>query len=50
MKNCKKLTNRQRKFLQGKNLNPTNWWLIKNTSTEMEVLNKISGKLKVIKK
>ncbi|WP_250277595.1 DUF6906 family protein [[Clostridium] colinum] len=50
MKNGRKLTERQRKFLETKKLNPKNWWLIKNTSTEMEILHKISGKLKIIKK
>lgn len=50
MKNGKKLTVRQMEFLESKNLNPKNWWLIKNTPIQMEILHKISGKLKVIKK
>lgn len=50
MKNGRRLTERQRKFLETKNLNPRNWWLIKNTPTEMQVLHKVSGKLKIIKK
>lgn len=50
MKNGKKLTRNQRKFLEDKNLNPRNWWLIKNTPVAMEILHKTSGKLKVIKK
>ncbi len=50
MKNCKKLTRRQREFLESKNLNTSNWWVIKNTPIQMEILHKITKKLKVIKK
>ena len=50
MKNCKKLTRKQMKFLESKNLNARNWWIIKNTPTQMEILHKTSRKLKIIKK
>lgn len=50
MKNGKNLTKKQKIFLQGKNLNPQNWFIVKNTSMQMEILHKTSGKLKTLKK
>ncbi len=42
MKNGKNLTRKQMEFLENKNLNPINWWIIKNTPIEMEILHKKS--------
>lgn len=55
MKNGKKPTLTQKKFLQENGLAPEKWLVVKNTPGEMEVVSRIalqrkSGKTKVIRK
>lgn len=50
MKNCKRLTRRQMEFLEKKKLNASNWWLIKNTPTQMEILHKTTRRVKILRK
>ena len=42
MKNGKKPTVRQRKFIQSKGLNAENWLVVKDTSEEMTIVNRYS--------
>ena len=50
MKNGKNLTKKQKIYLQKRNLNPQNWFVVKNTPTQMEILHKTSGRLKILRK
>ncbi len=50
MKNGKRLTKRQKIYLKSKGLNPENWLVCKDTSQEMVIQHKISGKTKLLKK
>lgn len=50
MKNGKNLTRKQMSFLVNKNLNPENWFIVKNTPIQMEILHKKSKKIKILKK
>ena len=46
----KKPTYNQKKFLRSKGLDPYNWLVQKNTLEYMQVVNRYSGKERVIKK
>lgn len=55
MKNGKKPTLAQKKFLQENGLTPEKWLIVKDTPEEMEVVSRIalqrkSGKTKILKK
>ena len=50
MKNGKKLTRRQKEFLKLNKLDPRNWLIVKNTSTEMVFVHRISGNTKTFYK
>ena len=50
MKHGKKPTKQQKAFLMEYNLNPNDWLIVKNTSTEMELISRFTGKIKVIPK
>lgn len=40
MKNGKNPTNKQKQFLQSKRLNPDNWLVVKDTQTEIVIVNR----------
>ncbi|SET56263.1 hypothetical protein SAMN05660297_02775 [Natronincola peptidivorans] len=44
MKHGKRLTRKQKEFLTSKRLDHKNWLNVKNTSTEMIFVHRISGK------
>ncbi len=46
----KRPTVNQSNFLRSKGLNPANWLIAKNTSTEMLIINRISKKKRIIHK
>lgn len=50
MKKGKKPTRKQKEFLQSKRFNSNNWLVIRENQTEMIILNKTVGKVKMIKK
>lgn len=50
MKNGKTLTKKQKVFLKDKGLNPDNWLVCKNTSLELVLEHRHTGKYKTIKK
>lgn len=50
MKNGKNLTKKQKIFLKQKGLNPENWLVCKDTTAEMVIQHRISGKSRLIKK
>ena len=50
MKNGKTLTKKQKVFLKGKGLNPDNWLVCKNTSSELVLEHRKTGRYKTIKK
>lgn len=50
MKQCKKLTKRQKEMLAKRNLNPKNWRLYKETDVTITVKNILSSNFKVISK
>ena len=50
MKHGKNPTVRQKKLMTEWHLNYENWLVVKDTPTEMEIVHRISGKIRVIKK
>jgi hypothetical protein len=46
MKHGVRLTRKQKVFLKSKHLIPDHWLCIKNTSAEVQIINKKSGKVK----
>ena len=50
MKHGKKLTRKEKEYFSQCNLNPNNWLRIKETSEQVEYVNKLSGKVRVMKK
>ena len=50
MKNGKKPTLAQKKFLQGKGLVPENWLIVKDTPVELVVVLKRTGKTRTFRK
>ena len=50
MKNGKRPTVNQRKFIQSKRLNPENWLVERDTTTEMVLVHRHSNKIRTIKK
>ena len=50
MKNGKKPTLAQKKFLQGKGLVPENWLIVKDTPVERAALLKRTGKTRTFRK
>jgi hypothetical protein len=50
MKHGKKPTVRQKKLMTEWRLNYENWLVIKDTPTEMEIVHRATGKIRVIKK
>lgn len=50
MKSGKKPTANQRKFIQSKRLNPENWLVERDTTTEMVLVHRHSNKIRTIKK
>lgn len=50
MKNGKKPTVAQKKLIASWRLNSDNWLVVKNTSTEMVIVHRISGKQRIIRK
>lgn len=50
MKQCKKLTRRQKELVAKRKLNPQNWGLYKETDVTITIKNKLSGNFKVISK
>lgn len=50
MKNGKRPTVNQRKFIQSKRLNSENWYVVKDTPAEMVLIHKHSNKTRTIKK
>ncbi len=50
MRHGKKPTKAQREFLRSYNLAPEDWLIVKNTSTEMELISRFTGRTKIIPK
>ena len=50
MRHGKKPTKAQRGFLRSYNLAPEDWLIVKNTSTEMELISRFTGQTRVIPK
>lgn len=51
MKHGKKPTVAQRKFIQSKRLNPANWFVVKDTTTEMVLVHRnFDNKSRTIRK
>lgn len=50
MKHGKKLTRKEKEYFASCNLNPKNWLRIKETLEQVEYVNKLSGKTRVMKK
>lgn len=50
MKHGKRPTVKQKMFMTKWHLNYENWLVVKDTPTEMEIVHRISGKIRVIKK
>lgn len=50
MKHGKKLTRKEKEFFASCNLNPNNWLRVKETKEQVEYVNKLSGKVRVMKK
>lgn len=50
IKHGKKLTRKEKEFFASCNLNPNNWLKIKETPEQVEYVNKISGKTRIMKK
>ena len=50
MRHGKKPTKAQREFLRSYNLAPEDWLIVKNTSTEMELISCFTGRAKIIPK
>ena len=50
MKGGKVLTKKQKIFIKEKGLNPDNWLVCKNTSSELVLEHRHTGKYRVIKK
>lgn len=50
MKHGKKLTRKEKEYFASCNLNPNNWLRVKETKEQVEYVNKISGKVRVMKK
>lgn len=50
MKQCKKLTRRQKEMVAKLNLNPKNWGIYKETDVSITIKKKFSGNIKVISK
>lgn len=50
MRHGKKPTKAQREFLRSYNLIPEDWLITKNTSTEMELISRFTGRKKIIPK
>ena len=44
MRHGKKPTKAQREFLRSYNLAPEDWLIVKNTSTEMELISRFTGR------
>lgn len=50
MKHGKNLTRKEKEYFASCNLNPNNWLRIKETPEQVEYVNKLSGKTRVMKK
>ena len=50
MKHGKKPTKQQKAFLKEYNLAPEDWLIVKNTSTEIEIISRFTGITKIIPK
>jgi hypothetical protein len=50
MKHGKNPTVKQKKLMTEWHLNYENWLVVKDTPTEMEIVHRVSGKIRVIKK
>ena len=50
MRHGKKPTKAQREFLRSYNLAPEDWLIVKNTSTEIEIISRFTGITKIIPK
>ena len=50
MKQLRKPTREQRKFIQSKRLTPDNWLIERNTPEELVLVHKYSNKTRTIKK
>ena len=50
MKHGKRPTVRQKKLMTTRHLNYENWLVVKDTSTEMVVVHRATGRQKIIKK
>lgn len=50
MKHGKKLTRKEKEYFASCNLNPNNWLRVKETKEQVEHVNKISGKVRLMKK
>ena len=50
MRHGKKPTKAQREFLRSYNLASEDWLIVKNTSTEMELISRFTGRKRIIPK